>query len=462
MRPVHQSFACPNGTGSRAEHRLKMASPFSGLKETRPSQSTRLEKDHGKKKQNKQSINHEVFAGTAPQNRLAGIRIQIQPLRAKLSASFPCVLTEVGAGTSQTLHRHLRSREATLGAGGSTRKEEMPKNKIYQSFLQVFAISLATSGFGLFANTNIQAAEDIVWVTTGSSIGKYSTDGTTAIPNFITPPLPGHGYATYLGGILVSGPTLYVATIEPVTWSRLYYLLYHPPPYIYVIATYNAAEPGNVINSSFFAYTWKIVPRGMALSGTNLYVATEQGQVGSISKIAATGGGITSFISSGPEAPYALAVGGPNGNVLYVTDNYQNSNGEFYISTYTADTGALINANFIQIPTGGLYGLAIKPADASTPDTLYVSVYSGSAPGVYTYKADTGQLIRGPFVSVNEPWGIAIGSPRLPGGNPTLYVASYQDSAIYEFDAIKGGQPCGSIKLSGAPTNITVEPASNQ
>jgi hypothetical protein len=351
----------------------------------------------------------------------------------------------------------LRPGEATSGAASSTRKEQMLKSRIYRSFLQVFAISLATSGFGLFANTNIQAAGDIVWVTTGNSIGKYSTDGTTAIPDFITAPLPGHGYATYLGGILVSGPTLYVATIEPVTWSRLYILLYHPPPYIYVIATYNAAAPGNVINSSFFAYTWKIVPRGMALSGTNLYVATAQGQVGSISKIAATGGASTSFISSGPEAPYALAVGGPNGNVLYVTNNSQNSNGEFYISTYTADNGAINYPYFIEIPTGGLYGLAL------VGNTLYVSVFNGSAPGVYTYNATTGaQIQHGPFVSVNEPWGIAIGSPRLPGGNPTLYVASYQDSAIYEFDAINGGQPFGSIKLSGAPTNITVEPAANQ
>jgi len=36
-------------------------------------------------------------------------------------------------------------------------------------------------------------------------------------------------------------------------------------------------------------------------------------------------------------------VGGLNGNVLYATNNAQNSNGDFYISTYTADTGALIN-----------------------------------------------------------------------------------------------------------------------
>ena len=83
---------------------------------------------------------------------------------------------------------------------------------------------------------------------------------------------------------------------------------------------------------------------------------------------------------------------------------------------------------------------------------MYVSVYSGNAPGVYTYNATTGvQLINGPFVSVNEPWGIAI------EGN-TLYVASHQDSAIYEFDATTG-QLSGSIKLSVAPTNITVEPA---
>jgi hypothetical protein len=36
---------------------------------------------------------------------------------------------------------------------------------------------------------------------------------------------------------------------------------------------------------------------------------------------------------------------------------------------------------------------------------------------------------------------------------------SYQDSAIYEFDAITGAQLPYSIKVSGAPMNITVEPA---
>ena len=168
----------------------------------------------------------------------------------------------------------------------------------------------------------------------------------------------------------------------------------------------------------------------------SLYVATNRG---SIFKSAATGGGNTSFISS-IVTPYALAVGGPNGNFLYVTNNPQNSNGNFYISTYTADTGALINANFIQIATAGLYGLALSKDNT----ILYVSVYSGSPPGVYTYAADTGQPlnltgqpIQGLFVPVNEPWGIAIEAN-------TLYVASHQDSAIYEFDATTG-DPTGSI-----------------
>jgi hypothetical protein len=305
---------------------------------------------------------------------------------------------------------------------------------------------------------SIQAG-DIVWVTTtGNIIAKYYANGTAINTNFITEPLyfirenpeGGKGaYPGYLGPILVSGSTLYVDTAEGLLFPR-----WEGIPVTYIIATYNpGGKTGNVIKFPFFAWPFypynKVVPLGMALSGSNLYVATEQDSVGSVSKIATTGGGNTSFITSGPESPYALAVNGLL-NVLYVTNNAENSNGDFYISTYTADTGALINANFIQIATGGLYGLALRG------NILYVSVFSGSAPGIYTYKADTGELIKGPLVSVNGPWGIAI-------GDNTLYVASNQDSVIYEFDLAKTPpQLSGSIKLSGAPNNLTVEPASKQ
>jgi hypothetical protein len=169
--------------------------------------------------------------------------------------------------------------------------------------------------------TNIQAG-DIVWVTTGNSIAKYNANGTAINTNFITeqswPGLPGR---------LVSGQNLYV----PTGWwaccpnkAFLYALQRHEA--YYVFTTYNA-DTGSVIASSWYTETsTPFVPGGMAQSSTDLYVANQEG---SIAK-----GGNLYFIKSTPKAPYALAVGGPDENVLYVTNNAQNSNGYFYISTY--------------------------------------------------------------------------------------------------------------------------------
>jgi hypothetical protein len=354
--------------------------------------------------------------------------------------------------------------------------------------------------------TNIQAAiqapADIVWVTTGYTIAKYNANGTAINTNVITEPLllvkePLYrvGNQTFytwydggqnLGGILVSGPILYVGTAAGVTWSYLTWILQRPPIFFSVIATYDAVTGAVIQNpvDGFPSLGRSSDPLGMALSapypagpygGPYLYVAT-QDEWGSISRIATTGGGNTGgdpyFISSihggpAPGNPYALAVGGPNGNILYVTNNAQNSNGDFYISTYSAENGALIKANFIQIKTAGLYGLALKNNVFGVNSALYVSVYGGNAPGVYTYDATTGNLLNGPgpFVRVNEPVGIAIGSPPLNaplnGQHPTLYVASNQDSAIYEFDATTGARLSYSIKVN-APANITVEPATQQ
>lgn len=69
----------------------------------------------------------------------------------------------------------------------------------------------------------------------------------------------------------------------------------------------------------------------MAVLGTNhgiYYVAN-------YSKSSITEGGNLFFIS-GPAHPYVLAV---NGSVLYVANNAQNSNGNFYISAYDANGG---------------------------------------------------------------------------------------------------------------------------
>jgi hypothetical protein len=307
---------------------------------------------------------------------------------------------------------------------------------------------------------NIQAPADIVWVTTGNTIGKYNANGKAINTNFLTEqpiPMPnfpgarGFYYLPSLGGIVVSGTTLYAAAEWVPDMAYTYALLkgLSAEWYInYVIATYDTGT-GKVTNS--FAHRFSkppaLAPAGMALSVTNYYVANQAGSI--------TEGGNLFFIS-GLAHPYALAV---NGSVLYVTNNAQNSNGNLYISAYDANGGGLLYANLIEIATGGLNGLALQG------NTLYVSVYSGSAPGVWTYDVSnpTQPVKKGPFVSVNEPWGIAIGSPPPNGTDPTLYVASYvasyQNYAIYEFDAITGAQLPYSIKLSAAPTNITVEPA---
>ena len=280
-----------------------------------------------------------------------------------------------------------------------------------------------------------QTSGDIVWVTTGCSIAAYHANGTALNSfNLITEqcwPAP--------GGILVSGHNLYVPSDR---WAccpnKAYvYALLHDEAY-YVFTTYNAAT-GSAIGSSWFGdgRAPDFIPTGISQSGP-IYVANQGG--------IAQGESPYPFITSTVmKAPYALAV---NGNVLYVTNNSQNSNGHFYISTYAAGNGALLVPYFIEIATGGLYGLALSKDNT----ILYVSVYSGNAPGVYTYNATTGAQIQQPFVSVNEPWGIAIEGNKL-------YVASYQDSVIYEFDATTGARLSDSIKLSVAPTNITVERA---
>jgi hypothetical protein len=268
-------------------------------------------------------------------------------------------------------------------------------------------------------------AEDIVYVSQqNGNVGKYKANGVAVRRKLVATPAN--------SGLLVSGGILYVPNFNATTDQQ-------------VIATYNA-NTGTLINLNFFAYpvgaTYE--PAGMVLSGNNLYVANyEQNSIARID--ATTGVGDANFIPVGdvnPLAyPYALAI---KGNVLYVTNNYLNANDDVYISEYDADTGALINANFIQIATGGLYGLAVKN------NHLFVSIYDGSPARVAEYNATTGALINNSFITtVGEPWGIAV------IGN-TLFVASQNQGIIYEFDATTGAQLSQSITLATVPTAIAV------
>ena len=271
-------------------------------------------------------------------------------------------------------------------------------------------------------------AENIVYVTEplgqNGNVGEYKASGAPIKADFLTTAMP--------TGILVSGDILYVPNVNMTTDQD-------------VVATYNA-KTGALINLNFLAYPKgaNYLPAGMALSGNNLYVANYGGN--SIARVdVTTGVGNANFIPSGGVNPlgnpYALAI---KGNVLYVTNTYVNSNSDVYISEYDATTGAQINGNFIQIATGGLYGLAVKY------NHLFVSIYNGNPSRVAEYNATTGALINDSFVTtVGEPWGIAV------VGN-TLFVASYNDEVIYEFNATTGAQLSQSITLTTEPEGIAI------
>jgi hypothetical protein len=269
---------------------------------------------------------------------------------------------------------------------------------------------------------------DIVFVSQqNGSVGKYKADGVTVKANFIATPEN--------SGLLESGGILYVPNVNTTTDQD-------------VVATYNA-KTGALINLNFLAYPVgaNYGPAGMVLSGSNLYVANYEEDSIALVDIT-TGAGNPNFIQQSevnPLAyPYALAI---KDNVLYVTNNYLNSNGDVYISTYDATTGTVINANFIQIATGGLYGLAVKN------NHLFVSIYEGSPPRVAEYNANTGALINNTFVTtatVGQPWGIAV------AGN-SLFVVSQNQEIVYEFDATTGVQLSHSVTLANVPTAIAIQ-----
>ena len=149
--------------------------------------------------------------------------------------------------------------------------------------------------------------------------GEYKASGVAINANFIT--------AQQVNGLLVSGDILYVPTFNTNTDQ-------------YVIATYNATT-GAVINFNFYGYPAGVeyTPAGLVLSGNNLYVANYEQDSIALVNITDPSAGNPNFIQESavnPLAyPYALAI---KDNVLYVTNNYENSNGNVYISEYNAIT----------------------------------------------------------------------------------------------------------------------------
>jgi outer membrane protein assembly factor BamB len=346
---------------------------------------------------------------------------------------FPLVHTERATSPECLLFAPGRER---VQPGAFSRKYTNNMKTIFVStsrLLPRLFWSAVLSSTAIWAIPGNAQPETIVYALQPASaaIGEYNANGATINADFIPA-----GPLLYLGGMLQSHDILYVAS--EVALSQ------------FCIATYDAVT-GTVINPRFFVYEkGNSQPGGgMALSGTSLFVPNYGDR--SIAKIdIKSGAGNDRFITAlrhGPPAyPTALAL---KGNLLFVANGDVNSNGKFYISEFNADTGELIDANFIQLLAGlePALGLAIKG------DVLYVSCFSESPKrvkgGVYTYNATTGELINSPFVSVHQPYGIAV------SGN-ILFVASFHDFAIYEYDASTGAELSDYIYVGTQPENLAI------
>src|ERR1700728_2419875 len=106
-----------------------------------------------------------------------------------------------------------------------------------------------------------------------------------------------------------------------------------------------------------------------------------------------TGAAINSaFVSSGLVYPYCLAV---SGNDLFVATDSDNTT----VGEYNATTGSVINASFIT-------GLSESDSFAISGNALYVSNFGSNQ--IAEYNATTGATINASLVSVNSPSGIAI------------------------------------------------------
>ena len=173
-------------------------------------------------------------------------------------------------------------------------------------------------------------------------------------------------------------------------------------------------------------------PQGVAVLGNNLFVSANNNTVGLYD--ATTGALInSSFITSGLSDPRGIV---SSGNNLFVCNWLSGTVGQ-----YNATSGASINNNFIS----GLWA----PSDlAISGSTLFVSVENNVA----AYNITTGGLISSSFVSGNL--GPASG---LAVSLNSLFVASQAFDTIGEYDAVSGATVNSSLVTGlNSPTGIAI------
>jgi hypothetical protein len=176
-------------------------------------------------------------------------------------------------------------------------------------------------------------------------------------------------------------------------------------------------------------------PTGLAVSGTDLFVAIETAnKVGKYN--ATTGAVINANFITGLHAPFFGLVLNTSARRLFVTNTTIVTN---TVGEYNATTGAPINASLI---TGLIepQGLAFMgPTPLSSVPFLFVANFGNNTVG--KYDAKTGTVINASFITVPSPTGLAL------LGN-TLFVGSFASYTVGAYDATTGA-PINASLITG-------------
>jgi len=197
------------------------------------------------------------------------------------------------------------------------------------------------------------------------------------------------------------------------------------------VGAYNATTGASLFSISIGSAAG-LATQGIAISGNNLFVSANNNTVGLYD--ATTGALINSnFITSGLSDPRGIV---SSGNNLFVC-NYSSGT----VGQYNATSGASINNNFISV--------LWAPSDLAIYDnTLFVSVENNVA----AYNITTGSLISSSFVSGNLGYASGLAVSRN-----SLFVASQSLNTIGEYDAVSGATVNSSLVTGlSSPTGIAI------
>jgi glutamine cyclotransferase len=280
---------------------------------------------------------------------------------------------------------------------------------IYSHSINLFRAAILTTVLvaAVWAIPRTARAQMIYAASTYNSVGEYSAGGTVINSGFIT------GLPNAVMSLAVSGNDVYVGTYDNIgiyngsNGSLITNISTSYTPWFLAVSGTNLlaacwvnsgvydynANTGALITSSFVPVNG---PEGLTVVGNDLYVASySNGSVGEYN--ATTGAAINSSLITGLYDPMGIAVSGTD--LFVATGGGGGSNDA--IGEYNATTGATINAS--------LTTLTMPWALDVSGNTLYASTNSGSS--IYEINATSGAST-GSFSVANS--GLAMQSVPEP------------------------------------------------